>query len=201
MSTSKFTEAWLKSKIRKLEIESVEQVASDIEKGARRNFNKAMPSVSTDDPEVDVMRIKEAPNKQTVICGGYQVLFIEFGVGLSNKFVKNGTDVAIGFDRNTATEVAPRPAKIDPLGHYHLSRWGRSQGIKEFWVRPSRDGIPNVAIGEQEVHTRNRHTGEITGVRDDVVWTQGHPPVRALWRARNNALAKLFKGGRIRRIG
>ena len=58
MSTSKFTEAWLKSKIRKIQTDIVDELALRIETGARRNFNKAVNEVSTDDPVVTVARTK-----------------------------------------------------------------------------------------------------------------------------------------------
>lgn len=187
--------ALMKSKLKRLERDTVEQVSRDVEKGARRNFNSARNKVSTDYPDVQVIRTKSGIKEATVSCIGDQVLFIEFGVGLSNQFIptSNGNDrPAFGFDRGTGKETAPRPTGIVPLGRY-----GKRQGMKDYWVRPSATGQPRLPT-EQVVHKRDKD-GNIIGVRTDVVWTAGHPPVRALWRARGSALNKLYNK-KIKRI-
>lgn len=206
--------ALMKSKLKRLERDTVEQVSKDIEKGARRNFNSARNKVSTDNPNVTVFRTKGGQKEATVTCVGDQVLFIEFGVGHSNSFLEGGVRPAFGFDRDTGKETAPRPTGIYPLGYYNgktdfnatsfnalvgflRKRHIYSHGMDEFWVRPSTTGVPRLS-NEREVHRRNRD-GDIIGTRTDVVWTQGHPPMRALWRARGSALKKLYNP-RVKRI-
>ena len=187
MNDVKHFTALMKSKVKRLEREVVEQVSSDIEKSARRNFNSARNKVSTDNPYVEVIRTKNGQNSATVSCIGDQVLFIEFGVGLSNMFRPNGVSLSTGFsfDENNKIVEAQRPAGVVPLGQY-----GKGHGKDEWWVRPSATGIPRLPT-EQQVHKRDKN-GNIIGFRTDVVWTSGHPPIRALWRARNSALQKLY---------
>lgn len=193
MNDVKHFNALLKSKLKRLERKVVEQVSSDIEKGARRNFNSARDKVSTDYPDVTVIRTKDSPTSATITCIGSQVLFIEFGVGHSNNqipYIDRGgfsqSKPAIGFDRNTGKETMPRPNGIVPLGRYGKGR----HSMQDFWIRPSATGQPRLPT-EQTVHKRDKD-GNIIGIRTDVVWTAGHPPVRALWRARTNALNKLY---------
>jgi len=109
-----------------------------------------------------------------------------------------------GFTNGGMTETMPRPAGIYPLGQYEgrgKETWGQlfgtyvnmrknqgysSQGINEYWVRPSQNG--RMANRESRVHKPN---GE---VREGVVWTMGTKPVRGLYRARNTAINKLQSG-------
>ena len=198
MSTSKFTEAWLKSKIRKIQTDIVDELALRIETGARRNFNKAVNDVSTDDPVVTVVRTKNGEGSHTITCSGRQVLFIEFGVGVDNAHIPtaDGNDrPAFGFDGQTGHEVAQRPLGIDRLGYYHLTRYHRSKGLDPVWVRPSETGVPRMA---NESLVREQPSPK-SGLY--AIWTHGHPPVRALWRARNNAIKKLLQSGKMRRLG
>ena len=123
----------------------------------------------------------------TVTCAGFQVLFIEFGVGVNNSIAKNagvgetsqawrGNDSAVGFVEQGSLETMPRPAGIVNLGDY-----GDGNGKEDYWIRPSALGIPNEYAGESHVLKKN---GE---PRTDVVWTLGHNPARALYIAYTNA--------------
>lgn len=158
-------------------------------KDTQSAFNRFEEQASTDYPQVTVTC--SLPTKTNgvyegqVICQGNQVIFLEFGVGVSNRFIptNDGNDKpARGFNFQTGREEAPRPAGVVGLGQY-----GKGHGKQEYWVRPSATGIPKTNIGEQEVHKRDRD-GNIIGVRTDVVWTRGHPPARALWYATQNAI-------------
>lgn len=178
----------------------VEGLATSIEKGARRNFNNARGLISSDFDYVDVRRSVNGKHSQTITCIGDQVLFIEFGAGAQNATRYSVGEVTgwhgehiswryverpnFGFTikHNTLIEEAPRPSGIVPLGHY-----GKGHGMDDNWIRPSVTGIPNTHIGESHVHKRN---GD---VRRDVVWTKGHPPMRALWRAVRSAERSLQK--------
>ena len=170
----------------------VEKVASTTQK----TFNKYEVEVSADNPHVSVHTSpfhKESEDKvsRSVICSGEQVLFIEFGVGYNNSLIKStvsddgkkvrwggktGNQGAYGFEEGGVDEIYPRPAGIVPLGFY-----GKGLGRDDYWIRPSAFGIPNTHIGESHVH---RADGS---VRTDVVWTAGHNPLRALYRAVRNA--------------
>ena len=156
-----------------------------------------------------------------VQCFGEQVIFLEFGVGSRNSLIskvvqddegnnklvyggKSGNYPASGFAYGGGEEKAERPAGVYPLGYWQghsftnpvvpiiLKRYNMSShGADDFWVRPSSTGIPKTNIGEREVHKRDSK-GHITGVRDDVVWTAGHPPARALYRASRNAIKQII---------
>jgi len=183
----------------------VDAVSREIEINARKNFNQAIDDISGDNPYVSVSRVVSG-NRATVMCIGEQVLFAEFGAGSQNTYneitstigdyskvsSKGNTFTVKGYDRTIVysargfanggmTEKAPRPNGIVPLGTY-----GKGWGVNEYWVRPTQNG--RLANRETRVHKPN---GE---VRDNVAWTMGTKPVRALWRARNTAKNKLLSG-------
>ena len=178
----------------------VDNLATSIEQGATRNFNKTRGLISSDFDYVSVTRSVNNKYSQTITCMGDQVLFIEFGAGAMNKSRYSATEIVgwhgehiswkyverpnFGFKikHNKLIEEAPRPSGIVELGHY-----GKGYGMDDYWIRPSITGIPNTYIGESHVHKKN---GEM---RSDVVWTKGHPPMRALWRAVRNAVKNLRK--------
>ncbi len=178
----------------------VDAVSKEIEVNAKRNFNRAIPEIGADNPYIVVSRVVNG-NSATIRCIGEQVLFAEFGAGLHNSYFERtitidnytrgnfsvkGYDRTIvfsarGFSKGGMKELMPRPSGIVQLGKY-----GKGYGVNEYWVRPTTNG--RLASRETNVHKRN---GEM---RNDVIWTMGTKPVRALWRARNTALNKLFSG-------
>ena len=198
----------LQKKIDNLRIGLVNQVTDDIENGARRNFRAFEKYASTDFPYVMVLSSSLSDSGQTssreVVCGGNQVLFIEFGVGQNNRYKKtvehteDGTVVSWGgkstftltsffknFGGSGDIELAPRPAGIDQLGHYHLAKGGQSKGLDDWWIRPTSTGIPNLTAGETHVLKKDG------SYREDVVWTTGHSPARALYRAVRSSMTRI----------
>lgn len=175
------------------------KVVEKTTKDAQNNFNKFEVNASTDNPRVTVSHttftVSGNEISSTVRCYGEQVIFIEFGVGYNNSLVKeagrtnlgkswggkSGNEGAFGFDEGGLDEFAERPAGVVQLGHY-----GKGLGSDDCWIRPSMLGIPNEYAGESHVHKKN---GE---VRTDVVWTVGHNPARALWRAYTNAIRQVM---------
>jgi len=190
----------IETDIDNLAVGVVDSLATSIEEGARKNFNRARGLISSDFDYVNVSRHVENKYAQTISCTGDQVLFIEFGVGVFNKSRYSVTEIVgwsgehiswkyterpnFGFKlkQNRLIEEAPRPRGIVELGHY-----GKGYGMDDFWIRPSKTGMPNTYIGESSVHKKNG------GIRSDVVWTKGHPPMRALWRAVRSAERNLRK--------
>lgn len=184
----------------------VESLSVSIEKGARRNFNNSRGLISSDFDFVNVARFVDSKYQQTIECSGDQVLFIEFGAGAQNKSRYTASEVVgwhgehiswkyterpnFGFKikNNRLLEEAPRPAGIVELGTY-----GKGYGADDWWIRPSITGIPNKYIGESNVHIKDKYGNDTGRVRSDVVWTKGHPPMRALWRAVRSAEKNLRK--------
>lgn len=189
MSVKNITDAW-KKRIEKIRIDVVTQITEKTSRNAQSGFNKFEVNASTDNPQVSVFHTITNHGDETegtVICAGFQVLFIEFGVGVNNSTPKNagesntskawnGSESAIGFIEQGSIETMPRPAGIVPLGQY-----GKKNGREDYWIRPSALGIPNEYAGESHVLKKN---GE---PRTDVVWTLGHNPARALYTAYTNA--------------
>lgn len=186
MSVSKFTEAWLKSKIRKLERDSVEQVSADIEKSAKSNFRRAEVEIPSANKHIEVWRSKQGENEYTVTAGGFQVLFVEFGAGIAHSTETS----TVGFNgSNVQHDIAEKPAGI-----YNIGGFGKHRGLDDSWIFTDVNFI--VDNGKNHTHWLKQNSkGEW------VYRTGGIRPIRALWRARCNAIRKLLKGGRIRRIG
>lgn len=174
------------------------KVVEKTTKDAQRNFKNFEVNASTDNPRVTVshtMYITSGDTiSSTVQCFGEQVIFIEFGVGYNNSLVKatgsagvgswggaSGNEGAYGFAEGGVDEIAERPSGVSQLGHY-----GKGYGSDDVWIRPSALGIPNEYAGESHVHRKNG------SVRTDVVWTVGHNPARALWRAYTNAIKQVL---------
>ena len=201
----------LRKDIDKVAYKVVNAVADDVEKNAQINFDRAIPDVPADYPEVVVSSsgttyTGKTSIGRTIYCRGNQVLFIEFGAGVQNKMTQQsviahsrvanlgtkdqkvvwvrGRDKDIpargfSFSGNALHEEDPRPQGIVGLGEY-----GRHLGKNDFWIYLSASG--RVANGDERWGMNRR--GEFK------IKTTGIAPVRALWRARNGALNKLFSG-------
>lgn len=209
----------MRKDIENLQNNIVSGLTRSIENGARKNFNKFIPYASTDYPFVDVTSTFSGGKTIAhgeVRCSGTQVLFIEFGVGAMNRVMatadydvttytlqENGTysfshrsvsgrlgwKFVGSFSGGVWLENAPRPAGIVDLGQY-----GKQHGKDNYWIRPSIDGIPR-SKGEMPVAIH----GDPTRSRTDVVWTTGHRPARALYRAMRSsmkAFEKTINGGK-----
>ena len=155
---------------------------------AQRGFDRFAFEASTDYPSVLVnstpLRKDDDIYSRTIECRGDQVLFIEFGVGLM-KYTDIETRLYEGILKDEhGMPISSRPSSIDEIGTY-----GKGYGSQDFWVRPSVDGIPRNA-DEMPVAIR----GNPTQSRTDVVWTKGHRPARALYRAVGMAMRRLLGG-------
>lgn len=182
----------------------VDAVSKEIEVNARRNFNRAINDISGENPYVVVSRSLNGKSA-TITCIGEQVLFAEFGAGSlnaykeitttindysrqsskGNSFVVKGYDRTIvysatGFKNGGMTEYMPRPSGIVPLGKY-----GKGHGKDDYWFYYSVNG----RLANREVLWR---MSNLNGMY--VIKTEGTPPIRALYRARNTAINKLQSG-------
>ena len=184
----------------------VDAVSGDMVLNAQINFDTSVPYVPADDPRVDVSRSVNGKSA-TITCVGNQVLFIEFGAGAQNSmtqatkvgglrvlsatpnipyrrviWVRGATkDIpahGFSFGGNRLHEEAPRPSGIVGLGEY-----GKHLGKNDYWIYKSYSG--RVAQGDNVWRIGKEAT---------YIQTKGIAPVRALWRARNNALNKLNSG-------
>lgn len=120
----------------------LEAFSQEVEVNARKNFIKAIPDISGDNPYVSVSRTISGKTA-TISCSGEQVLFAEFGAGIFNSFkeidvfvpehtattssgatyrVKGYTKTLLinarGFKAGGLEEKLPRPNGIYPLGEY-----------------------------------------------------------------------------------
>ena len=214
------TELFNRIQEKKLEVakEVVGKYANMIGRIAQSNFNKFENQVSADaDKRHVTVTVKDGVSdlEKEISCDGNQVIFIEFGVGVQNsmtfamfpstkEFRETSYDYEGFTERNNfgyrprlshgfslsggnLHEADPRPAGVVGLGEY-----GKGHGKDDYWVRKT-NGAYNSAIGEQPVHKRNGHYGDIVGERTDVVWTHGHQPARALYRAMTSASRRKIK--------
>lgn len=202
----------LQRRINKFRADLVYNLGRRISKSAQNNFNRFEKEASTDNFYVyvapPIMSSSGHTTSAEVGCYGEQVIFLEFGVGTYFKSmayrdykitynddfsIKDMKAIVVekggrGFDKYGGTETMPRPAGVDQLGFYHNAVYGISQGTLDFWVRPSDTGYVNANIDERYVTDRRGN------VRSNAVWTHGHQPARALWRAVMSALRSVFRG-------
>ena len=127
-----------------------------------------------DDPNVVVRRTKISDHSYTIDCVGNQVLFIEFGAG-RHEYTRTRT---VGIVDEKETELAPRPAGITHIGGY-----GQRKGNDDYWFY-------NSVSGRESDNNRYVRTSK-AGLQAMI--TIGIRPHRALWRARNVALKKLYR--------
>lgn len=178
----KFIEKNLQAKIKKLERSIVNDLATEMEQSAIKNFKRAEREVPADNPRVDVHKeYLPAQNLALVICGGEQLLFIEFGAGAEHYY--EGSMVS------EKGEKAPRKE----IGILDVGEFGKHRGKDRSWVYLSE-------TGREALHTHDIGVSGRTGLHR--MRTGGIRPQRALWRARNNAIRKVIYGrvGK-RRIG
>lgn len=186
MITSRQIISNLKKKVEDLEKGLIRDIAKNVEKRTRTNFNSAIPEVPADDPFVQVSSFSWG--KSCVIeCRGNQVLFAEFGAGAQNvqqeKTIYRGdttySRLMLGngfkFVENKLTEVAPRPIGIVELGEY-----GKGLGKNNYWIYRTYNG--RMAMGD-----------EIWRIGKDgqsYVKTKGIRPIRALYRGVRSGVRK-----------
>lgn len=177
---------FIKKHLEKTRLQVLQKFTDKATKQAQINFNAFIPEVSSDkDTRVQVVcgstsYIDKDTIGRKIECKGNQVAFIEFGVGVKhyNTFFQT---IA-----SSDLEMYNRPKGID------IGGWGKHQGLDDYWIRPSYSGVPMNAY-EMPVAKRNKQ-GEVIGWRTDVVWTEGHRPARALWRAIRSSEKKLLGG-------
>ena len=158
----------------------LDSTTEDVEKTTRANFMRVIPEVPADDPFVEVHTSgtfyagKDSIGK-IITCGGNQVLFIEFGAGVSHSTETS----TIVMDNNKQIEWASRPPGIVGIGEY-----GHHRGKDDFWVYKSNNH--RIAIGDEI--WRLGKNGET------YIKTSGIRPVRALHRALGTTFRKLGSG-------
>ena len=152
----------------------LESVSKDIERNARLNFRRAEWEVPADDPRVYVSRHILGKDRAEIVCGGDQVLFIEFGAGTLHRTETR----SVGIVGEEETELAPRPSGIVALGTY-----GRRKGKGDSWHY-------NSITGREARHTHllRQSKAGLYAMR-----TGGIRPIRALWRARGIARKHLMR--------
>lgn len=184
MANRKFIEAWCKKKVREIERIITDELPNQIAKDAKRNFKSAEKEVPSADWYVDVWASKRGANSAEVVCGGTQVLFIEFGAGNAHKD-ETSTVVRSGmYD----VEYASRPAGIVSIGQF-----GKGYGKDSSWVFKDVNYI--IDNGVNHTHWLKQNS------RGEFIYrTGGIRPVRALYRAIATGVKKITVK-RIRRLG
>lgn len=157
----------------------ITETGNEIERSARRNFNNALDEIPADDP---IIRVYSMPTfkgsrgfQKTILCEGNQVLFTEFGVGVSHSTESS----TIVMDNNKQIEYASRPAGIVGIGEYGLHR-----GKDDVWLYKSRNR-------RESLHS---HFAKTNRKGEFIMITSGIRPVRALYRAVGTAFRKLGSG-------
>lgn len=176
----------LNKKVEDLEEGLIRDIAKNVEKRTRANFNRAISEVPADDPFVQVSSFSWG--KSCVIeCRGNQVLFIEFGAGEQNK--QKELDITRGettysrifnasgfkYFNDKLVEVAPRPIGIVELGEY-----GQGRGKNDYWVYRTYNG--RMAVGDE--------IWRISKDGNAYIKTYGIRPIRALYRGVRSGVRK-----------
>lgn len=189
MASSKFIEAWCKKKVKDLEKLIVYDLATQIAKDTQRNFKMARNEVPAMDWYVDVWTSQLGSNAVEVVCGGTQVLFIEFGAGHMHQ-TETSTSVRVG--QYDDVEYASRPNGIVPIGEY-----GKGLGKNDSWIFKDYNLIPDT-----ENESSKKHTHLLRGSSDGgfIYRTGGIRPVRAMYRGIASGVKKITTK-RIRRLG
>ena len=185
MANAKFIEAWCKKKVKDLEKLIVYDLANQVAKDTQRNFKMARDEVPAMDWYVDVWTSQLGNNAVEVVCGGTQVLFIEFGAGNKHK-QETSTYIKVG-----NVEYASRPNGIVPIGGY-----GKGRGKDDSWIFKDYNLIPDT-----ESESSKKHTHLLRGSSDGgfIYRTGGIRPVRALYRGIASGVKKITTK-RIRRL-
>ena len=196
----------------------VDAVSKDMAQTAQRHFDKAVPDVPADDPNVVVSR-SVSGNTAEVRCSGNQVLYIEFGAGhmnasrntsdylrlpsghMTKEGFREATTIVVqgriipahGFSKFGLTEIAPRPFGIYPLGYYD----SKNKPDPKNWA-VQRTAHQSRGSNDWWVYRGSRISNNSQPFEKrpnaGLMWTTGIAPVRALWRARSSAISKLFRG-------
>lgn len=191
--TSAEIERYLLKSIERTRDSILTKIVEKTTRDAQKNFNAFEVQASTDNPKVSVHHGSYQKSLDEISCEVYcygdQVAFIEFGVGYNNSLIKangsvgvgswggkSGNQGAFGFAEGGLDETSIGGTRSQ-LGIHELGHYGKGLGSDDVWIRPSMFGIPNEYAGESHVHKKDG------SVRTDVVWTVGHNPARALWRA------------------
>lgn len=184
MANAKFIEAWCNKKVKDIKKAIVNDLSKDIEITARRNFARAVPLIPASDTFIDVWAIKNDDSFK-IICGGTQVLFVEFGAGITHS---TETSTVLTDSDNRQVEYASRPKGIVGIGGY-----GKHLGLNDKWY------FSDVNLVAE---TGKNHTTMVkaTSTGKFVYITEGIRPVRALYLAVNSGVKKLTTK-KIRRIG
>lgn len=195
--------AHIKNDLDKAKGNLVKALAKDICQNTRRNYLRIRDQIPAMDDFIDVWYSTLGKDSAKVVCGGTQLLFVEFGAGMQNSMkevetarlyynddfsVKNVVWItrdipAHGFSlkSNRLTEEAPRPNGIVGLGQY-----GKGLGKDSSWIFSDVNLIPDNGVN---------HTHMIRATNNYFVYrTSGIAPQRILWRARNTSINKLLSG-------
>lgn len=196
MADKKYIEKWCKQKVDEMKKMVVYDLSKDIEKTARLHFNRAVKEVPADDPYVVVKSYINGDSFK-VECVGNQVLFIEFGAGITNS---TRTSTVLTDSNNEQIEYASRPNGIYPIGHYqgrqqfkNASNWGlamnllhrhglASRGMDTYWFYRSETGRGSTNAEQIRYNfNSNSYTMITIGIR----------PVRALYLAVGSGVRKI----------
>ena len=157
----------------------IEETGKEIERGAKRNFNKVIGDIPADDPNILVYSmpaIKRGDRwSKMIICNGNQVLFVEFGAGVSHQTETS----TIVMSNNQQIEYASRPMGIVGIGE-----WGSHRGRDDVWFYKSKNG-------RESLHS---HLAKTNRRGEFIMITSGIRPVRGLYRAIGTAFRKLGSG-------
>lgn len=178
----KFITKWLESKVRRAR-EDVERELLKIPNRTQNAFDRFVPEVPADDPYVFVISdFKKTTNKSTlkIECIGNQVLFIEFGAGIT--FYSTA-------ETHLYKNVIPndRPQEISDIGTY-----GQHRGKDDVWFYKSE-------VGRE---SENAHLIKYNTNGNPIMITHGNRPARALYRSVGIAMRNIssMTNKKIRRI-
>lgn len=157
----------------------IETTGKEIELATRRNFNSAIDEIPADNPTIRVYSMPTIKTgnswSKTILCEGYQVLFVEFGAGQAHK-TETSTVV---MENNQEIEYASRPSGIVEIGG-----WGSHRGRDDVWFYKS--------VNRRE--SLHSHFAKVNRRGEFIMITSGIRPVRALYRAIGSAFRKLGSG-------
>lgn len=180
MANSKFVELWCKRKVQEMKNKVIDDLSNDIERTARLHFNRAVKEVPADDPYVVVSKQIKG-NSFTITCSGEQVLFIEFGAGITHS---TKTSTVLTDSNNILLEYASRPYGIVGIGEY-----GHHYGKNDWWIYLSTTGRVSKNTTRFGMNNRGEFKMKTSGIR----------PVRALYLAVGSGVRKITQRKIIRR--
>lgn len=161
---------------------SLEKVVAYATKQAQNSYDRFVFEVPADDPYVwvkntPIVKAKDTTYASSISAIGNQVLFIEFGAGITyNKETSPIVRMYQSFMPND------RPPKI-----YNIGEYGSGRGKDDVWFYKSKTGR----------ESENAHLIKYNSHQEPIMITHGNRPARALYLGVGMAIRRLL-GGRLK---